>query len=78
MARPPRLHVAILACIALAFTKRCLRSLVRHGAMDHDITILDNGSDDGTREWLAPIELANMCTIRGDRNLGVPAGRGAV
>ena len=75
MARPPRLHVAILACNALAFTKRCLRSLVRHGAMNHAITILDNGSDDGTREWLAPIKLANMRTIRSDRNLGVPAGR---
>jgi GT2 family glycosyltransferase len=75
MPAPQCLHVAILAYNALAFTARCLDSVAAHAGPDHDIVILDNGSDDGTREWLASVSLRNLRVMHSDRNLGVAGGR---
>lgn len=75
MSRPQHLYVAILACNALAFTTRCLHCVATHITTDHEIVVLDNGSDDGTRGWLASQSFRNFRALHSDRNLGVAGGR---
>lgn len=70
-----RLHVAVLACNALAFTARCLDSLRAHARPEHDVVILDNGSGDGTHDWLRSVGGRNLQVMRSADNVGVPRGR---
>jgi GT2 family glycosyltransferase len=70
-----RLNVAILTHNALEYTQRCLASLAEHTRQPHSIYILDNGSTDGSVEWLRAQEAANLKVTFSRNNLGVPAGR---
>ena len=54
----------------LAYTRNCLEALKRHTdpSLIEEIILVDNGSEDGTREYLATLD---GCTvIRNERNLG--------
>lgn len=72
---PLRVHIAILAHNALEFTDCCLASVIEHTITPHKIYILDNGSDDGTRQWLETLQVANVNVILSSQNLGVAVGR---
>ena len=72
---PPRVRVAILTHNALEFSELCLGSLAAHTSVDHEISILDNGSEDGTREWLSARSMPNLKVMLSPANLGVPKGR---
>jgi GT2 family glycosyltransferase len=72
---PLRIHIAILAHNALEYTDCCVASLIEHTTTAHQVHILDNGSTDGTREWLETLEEANINMILSSQNLGVGAGR---
>ena len=72
---PPKLWLAILTYNALAYTKRCLLSLDRFTSQPWHAVILDNGSVDGTREWLAAIDDPRISIELGTSNRGVAGGR---
>jgi len=69
----PQLYVAILTHNALEYTRRCLSSVARHTPPSNRVFVLDNGSTDGSPEWLS--SRAGLNVILSPSNLGVPAGR---
>ncbi len=71
----PRLWFAMLTYNALAYTKRCLASLDLHTDQAWHLVILDNGSRDGTREWLATLADPRIEVVLGETNRGVAGGR---
>ncbi len=76
----PRVSAVIPLYNCLALTRRCLETLQATLPADlaHEIIFVDDGSTDGTREWLAT--LAPPCrALLHDRNLGFAAAcnRGA-
>lgn len=71
----PRVRIAILTHNALEFSEACLYSLLAHSREPCEIIVLDNGSEDGTREWLAARCLPNLHVMLSPVNLGVPKGR---
>lgn len=52
----------------LHYTQACVDSLNRAGVMDAQIIIVNNGSTDGTREFLAAHPA--ICAIHNEKNLG--------
>ncbi|KAF0169898.1 MAG: wbdA, partial [Limisphaerales bacterium] len=73
--KPARLNIALMTFNALAYTKLCLASLRAHTTEPYNIFIVDNGSTDGTREWLAAQTDENLFVEFSPANLGVPGGR---
>lgn len=70
-----RLSLAILTHNALGYTKRCLQSLADHTPIEHEVLVLDNGSEDETPDWLARYPACNVRAMLSPVNLGVPKGR---
>ncbi len=72
-AGPRPVAIVILTWNALAFTKRCLaalQELTEHP--DWRLILVDNGSVDGTPEWLATLDWITL--VRHRRNLGFTKG----
>lgn len=73
--------IPLFNCLAL--TRACLESLQRTlpRDLDHEIILVDDGSTDGTREWLASLETKDgpIRVLLNERNLGYAAAnnRGA-
>ncbi|MEN6421044.1 MAG: glycosyltransferase, partial [Smithella sp.] len=44
--------IVILTFNQLAYTKECVKSLRKHTPEPHEIIFVDNGSTDGTVQWL--------------------------
>ena len=69
-------HVsAVITCWnELKYTKLCVESFLRHTRYPHEIVFVDNGSVDGTREYLDDLAAAHdhVVVIHNDRNLGFP------
>jgi len=55
----------------LAYTKKCLTSLSDDLAAGIEVVMVDNGSDDGTAEFLAARD--DLSVIRNEKNLGCAA-----
>jgi GT2 family glycosyltransferase len=76
----PRVSAVIPLYNCLALTRRCLETLQATLPADltHEIIFVDDGSTDGTREWLATLAPPCRVVLNG-RNLGFAAGcnRGA-
>ena len=68
-----QLYVAILTHNALEYTRRCLSSLARHTPRPNSVFVLDNGSSDGSPEWLSTQDELKLKLS--PSNLGVPGGR---
>lgn len=51
-AREPRVSVIVVTWNALEHTQRCVESLLRHTDARHELIFVDNGSTDGTVDWL--------------------------
>ena len=68
--------VIILAYNALSHTQRCLASIERHTPQAHELIIVDNGSTDGTVEYLPEYvkEHENVRVIANASNRGFAAG----
>lgn len=68
-----KLYVAILTHNALEYTRGCLTSLARHTSCPNTVFVLDNGSTDGSADWLSGRKGLELTLS--PANLGVSAGR---
>ncbi|NOX90061.1 MAG: glycosyltransferase [Calditrichaeota bacterium] len=50
--RPPEVSIIMLTFNALEYTKKCVRSILEHTKIPYEIIFVDNGSTDGTVEYL--------------------------
>ena len=65
----PKYRVSLVVPLynQLDYTQRCLASLVKYTSIPHEIILIDNGSQDGTKEYLATV---NATVINNTTNLG--------
>ncbi len=76
-----RFSLIILTHNKLAVTRRCLPSLLRSADRDWELVVVDNGSTDGTLEWLAEFQLESrkagvpMTVLPQTRNIGCSTAR---
>lgn len=72
----PLVSIVMLTWNALEFTQKCLRSIAGHTTLSYEIIFVDNGSTDGTKEYLSEIskQKQNFKTIFNEKNLGFAAG----
>lgn len=68
--------IIILTFNQLEYTKKCLESIRRYTSEPHEIIFVDNGSRDGTVEWLRRVvsENSNYRLIENKENKGFAAG----
>jgi len=68
--------IIILVLNQLEHTKACLQSIVAHTPTLHEVIIVDNGSTDGTPEFLKNWQVghANCTVIRNETNRGFAGG----
>jgi GT2 family glycosyltransferase/2-polyprenyl-3-methyl-5-hydroxy-6-metoxy-1,4-benzoquinol methylase/Tfp pilus assembly protein PilF len=68
--------LVILTCNELEYTKKCVKSLRRHTPEPHEVIFVDNGSTDGTLQWLKRLtqENKNYRLISNKKNLGFARG----
>ena len=68
--------IIILAFNQLKHTRACLESLAAHTTVPHEIIVVDNGSTDGTPEFLKSWQAAheNCTVIRNESNRGFAGG----
>lgn len=73
---PQMTSIVILTFNQLEYTKKCLKSLLRHTPDHHEIIFVDNGSTDGTVLWLRKLmqHNTNFKLIENKRNLGFAKG----
>ena len=69
---PPSTSIVILCRNELEYTQRCVASIVRCTPEPHDLVFVDNGSTDGTLEWLRG--LAGATVVDNEHNLGFGGG----
>ncbi|MEM9800499.1 MAG: glycosyltransferase [Planctomycetota bacterium] len=70
-----RVSVVVVSCDALENTQRCIEHLraARDERYPQEIIVVDNGSTDGSVEWLA--EQDDVELVRNDANFGAPRAR---
>jgi GT2 family glycosyltransferase/Tfp pilus assembly protein PilF len=70
--------VIVLCCNELEYTRRCLESVFRHTRAPYELILVDNGSTDGTPDYLEEVRThagpARVEVIRNETNRGFPAG----
>lgn len=71
-----RASVIVLTWNALEHTRRCVASLLEHTDARHELIFVDNGSTDGTVEWLGELARSQprVQVILNGENLGFAAG----
>jgi GT2 family glycosyltransferase len=72
-ARPPKPGTAsvVIPCWnGLAYTKDCLRGVLAESSLDFEVIVVDNGSTDGTAEFVRSLKDPRLSLIRNERNLG--------
>jgi GT2 family glycosyltransferase/glycosyltransferase involved in cell wall biosynthesis/Flp pilus assembly protein TadD len=75
-AGPGLTSIVVLTRNALSYTRRCVAALQAHTPEQHEVIFVDNGSDDGTLEYLAELvdRHPHYRLVRNERNLGYAAG----
>ncbi|MPZ54653.1 MAG: glycosyltransferase [Acidimicrobiia bacterium] len=70
----PRISLVVLAWNNLEFTQKCVASLRDHTDLDHELVLVDNGSEEGAASWAR--DNADVPVLN-DSNLGFAAGMNA-
>ncbi|MFH1842566.1 MAG: glycosyltransferase [bacterium] len=72
----PRASIVVLTHNALDFTRQCADSLLAHTSLDHEVIFVDNGSSDGSVEYLTGLARlhAHIRLLANETNLGYAAG----
>ncbi len=68
--------VIVPCCNQLEFTRHCIAALVRFTRTPWELIVVNNGSTDGTRDYLAGVQDASpvpVTVIANSTNLGFPA-----
>ncbi len=68
----PLTSIVVLTCNQLSYTKLCLDSLRTHTDVPYELIVVDNGSTDGTIDYLRCQH--DVCLIENDTNRGYAAG----
>ena len=73
---PGRTSIVILTINQLDVTKECVASIQKHTPEPHEIVFVDNGSTDGTVEWLRSLAASDSSchVIENATNLGFARG----
>lgn len=66
--------IVILSCNELAFTRGCVESILEKTTEPFELIFVDNGSSDGTPDYVRSLRLTNATLICNARNLGFSAG----
>jgi GT2 family glycosyltransferase/predicted Zn-dependent protease len=70
--------VVVLCCNELEATRACLESVLRHTRAPYELVLVDNGSTDGTPDFLAEVQRRagplRVEVVRNEENLGFPKG----
>ena len=56
MSTPALTSLVIAVWNQLEYTKRCIESIERWTGLPYELVIIDNGSTDGTREYLRTVK----------------------
>jgi GT2 family glycosyltransferase/tetratricopeptide (TPR) repeat protein len=69
------ISIIIPVCGQLAYTRNCIEAIEAFTPEPHEVIIVDNGSTDGTPEWVRDhaTKHPGYTLIRNDTNLGFPA-----
>lgn len=67
--------IVILTWNGIEYTKQCLESIVQNTVSEeYEVVVVDNGSTDGTVEYLESLDLKNFVLIKNKENLGFTRG----
>lgn len=77
MSKAPRVSVVMCAYNGLGMVERAVGDIVAQSFADWELLISDDGSTDGTRDWLAGLEDPRIRIILQDRNLGYVRNKNA-
>ncbi len=67
-----RASIVILTYNGLEYTKQCIQSIRENTRAPYELIVVDNGSTDGTREYLKSLD--DVTVILTEQNLGFAAG----
>lgn len=62
----------------LDYTRQCVDSMLRHGLDLGRVVVVDNGSTDGTQDYLAELSLGELILNHGNLGCGVAWNQGAL
>lgn len=68
----PKTSIVVLTCNRKDMTCKCIGSIL-DSTTNYELIVVDNGSTDGTVEWLSGIRGIRL--VRNERNEGIPKGR---
>jgi GT2 family glycosyltransferase len=75
----PLKYAVTFACYnQIAYTRQCVDSMVKHGFDLSRLVVVDNGSSDGTREYLESLPLGGRIFNNGNLGCGVAWNQGAL
>jgi glycosyltransferase involved in cell wall biosynthesis len=70
--------IIILCCNQLDYSRECLETLLQHTRQSYELVLVDNGSTDGTPEYLDSLRSRpgpeRVTIVRNEKNLGFAAG----
>lgn len=66
----PLVSIIIPCYNHLGYTKQCIESIKLFTPQKHEVIVVDNGSTDGTSEWVKNLNLPNYKIIRNKTNVG--------
>lgn len=74
----PSVTIGIITCNRLEYLKQAIASAEQQGDVVREIIVVNDGSTDGTREYLAKLNNPKIRNISFETNCGRPAARNAV
>ncbi len=71
------ISVIIPCCNQLTYTKLCIESVLRHSREPFELIVVDNGSTDGTKEYLAAVPHGKIrCGFADNRGFAIACNEG--